>query len=346
MMGHTVIQVTHSPADSLYSKRVLHLVDGNIVREETVEKPTIGTSIFDESSQRDEIVTKIWRVAQLAPVVGDRDVSAIRTLIRDSNSRDSLIAAARAIVRWEGADVATSVEALFVSQDWVVRTEILKNLNLRPKEESIPYYIRALADENPWVRHVAITALKDFPQDDIPKEHHEKIISARFDRDERVRATSVFIIGGWQIENKEFILRDVLSDTDNRVRANAVECIAGLKNQVELMDRLIEMARNDRHNRVRANAALIVAKYHHDIASEVADDMVKSPEVLMRSSGAWLMGMMKSKRFNASLLNLLRVEKEEVVLNQVIRSMAKISRDQFPLSEQVSIALTSMKEGA
>lgn len=345
LLGHTVIQVTHSPSDALYSKRILHLVDGNIVREETVEKPTIGASA-DETSQRDEMVAKIWRVAQIAPVVGDRDADAIRALIRDTNSRDALIAACRAIVRWDGADVAASVESLFTSTDWVVRSEILKNLNLRPKDEAVPYYIRALADENPWVRHIAITALKDVEQSEVPKEDQDKVVGCRFDRDERVRATAVYIISQWDIENKEFIMRDVLSDTDNRVRANAVECILGLKDQREFLDRLIEMARNDRNNRVRANAAMVVAKYNPEIAADVAEQMIQSSDVLMRSSGAWLMGLIKSKKFNNQLLELLRTEKEEVVLNQVVRTLAKISRDQFPLSEQVAGAFGSQQEGA
>lgn len=346
MMGHTVIQVTHSPADALYSKRILHLVDGNIVREETVEKPMIGIGVADDSSAQEEIIAKMWRVAQFAPVVGDRDVQAIQLLIRESKTRDSLIAAARAIVRWDGADVATSVEALFSSSDWVVRTEIVKNLNLRPLEEAIPYYIRALSDENPWVRHVAITALKEIDQKDIPPEFHEKVISCRFDRDERVRATAVFIIGKWDIENKEFILTDVLTDPDNRVRANAVECILGLKNQKDFLERLIDMARTDRNNRVRANAAFIVSKFDQDVAVEVAEDMIKSQDLLMRSSGAWLMGMMRMKRLNDALLNLLKTEKEEVVLSQIVRSLAKISRDQFTLSEQVSSLFVSTGEGA
>jgi putative ABC transport system ATP-binding protein len=346
MMGHTVIQVTHSPSDALYSKRILHLVDGNIVREESVEKPMIGVGINDNASAHEEVVAKMWRVAQFAPVVGDRDVRAIQTLIQDSKSRDSLIAASRAIVRWDGADVAASVETLFSSSDWVVRTEIVKNLNLRPQEESIPYYVRALSDENPWVRHVAITALKDIDQEYIPKELQEKVVSCRFDRDERVRATAVFIIGKWSIENKDFIMNDVLTDPDNRVRANAVECIQSLSSQDKFLDRLIDMARNDRNNRVRANAALIVGRFNAEVASEVAEDMLRAQDVLMRSSGAWLMGMLRSKRFNHSLLNQLKVEKEEVVLNQLVRSLAKISRDQFSLNEQVASALSRSQEGA
>ncbi len=58
LMGQTVIQVTHSPSDANYSKRIIHLVDGNIVREEMVEKPTIGSITLTESSFRDDLVTK------------------------------------------------------------------------------------------------------------------------------------------------------------------------------------------------------------------------------------------------------------------------------------------------
>ena len=345
MQGHTVIQVTHSPNDSLYSKRILHLVDGNIVREETVEKPIIGTLVSGEETMHEEIVSKMWRVAQLAPVLGNRDLPAITRLIHSSTSRDAHIAAARAIVRWSGSQVESSIESLFTSSDWVVRTEIIKSLNLRPKEESIPYYIRAIADANPWVRHIAMTELKGMEQIDLSEAAQAAVIACRGDSDERVRASAIFIVGEWQIPDKESIIAEAMADKDNRVRANAVECLKEHDMQLMFLDRLIEMSRSDRNNRVRANAAQILVKHRPEIAIDVATQMLSAPEVLMRSSGAWLIGMIRAPKFDEILIEMLRSEKEDVVINQVVRSLAKISRDRFSLTDQVNGVLGLQAEG-
>jgi hypothetical protein len=44
-------------------------------------------------------------------------------------------------------------------------------------------------------------------------------------------------------------------------------------------------------------------------------------------------------------MELLTHEKEEVVLNQVVRSLAKLSRDRFPLNAQIEVALGVTKSG-
>ena len=59
----------------------------------------------------------------------------------------------------------------------------------------------------------------------------------------------------------------------------------------------------------------------------------------MRSSGAWLIAAIKARAGHERLLDLLVHEKEEVVLNQVVRSLAKISRDRYPLTDQIDMAL-------
>lgn len=346
MMGHTVIQVTHSPGDAQYSKRILHLVDGNVVREETVERPAIGAVLNEDATTHDETVTRLWRVAQYAPVHGERDIKAITKLINSSTSRDSHVAASRAIVRWQGEKVESTIEALFESPDWVVRAELIKNLNLRSKERAIPYYLRALDDQNPWVRHLAIVAIKEFSQEDFTAIEQQKILEAQKDSDERVRATAIFIVGNWEVPDKAGMITQALADRDNRVRANAIECLKDKQIQIQFLEQLDVIARHDRNNRVRANAAAVLLKHRADVATQVAIDLVRSGDVLMRSSGAWLMGLINADEIRLHLMELLRSEKEEVVINQVVRSLAKISRDRFPLEEQVDGALGGLREGA
>ena len=60
MKGHTIVQVTHSPMDAQYSKRIVHLVDGHIIKDILVDKPIIGY-FGDFETQRKEIYSHLWK---------------------------------------------------------------------------------------------------------------------------------------------------------------------------------------------------------------------------------------------------------------------------------------------
>ena len=339
MQGHTVIQVTHSPQDAAYSKRILHLVDGNIVRDETVEKPTIGAaSATGEDSADSEMTSKLWRIAQLSPSPSAKDLPAIAQLVASSKTRDSHIAAARAIVRWGKFEVEHIIEQLFSSEDWVVRAEIVKYSNLRPRELALPYYIRALGDENAWVRHTAIVELKDIEQSELSPQDQETILKCLLDTDERVRSATIHIIRNWQLPQIQDLLAAGLRDLDSRVRANTIEAITSDELKRSLLPALTILT-NDRNNRVRANAIRIVAEFEPAIAENNVQEMLRSPDSLTRSSGAWLVGVLKLKSGGIILQDLLRAEKEEIVINQVVRSLSKLTRDLYPLDTLIADTL-------
>jgi putative ABC transport system ATP-binding protein len=343
--GHTVIQVTHSPSDAQYSKRILHLVDGNIIREETVDRPVIGSVLSEDEASRTEILKRVWRVAQVAPVDVKRDLDSIKRLIADTTARDAQIAAARAVIRWPGREADDCIETLFSSTEWVVRAEVVRNLNLRPRNQVLGFYERALADENAWVRHLAMSELKSAETNELTESLRSCIIKSLDDSDERVRASAIFIAGKWTTDERFFWISKCLDDRDNRVRANAVESLVSDSDITQFLERLEHMARSDRSNRVRANAAFAVGQIDPDKAMRIASDLLTSSEVLMRSSGAWLIGAIKAKNGHERLMDLLIHEKEEVVLNQVVRSLAKLSRDRFPLKDQINVALGATGSG-
>ena len=334
MQGHTVIQVTHSPSDAAYSKRILHLVDGNIVRDETVENPTIGLLSTPGREKHDEVVSKIWRVAQYAPTGSLEDLAAIKDLIEMSHSRDAQLAASRAIVRWNHKDAEDIIEALFSSSDWVVRSEILKYSNLRTREKALPYYLRGIRDPNAWVRHSAMSELKEIEQNELDDSQQQQVLKCLEDKDERVRASAVFVVGKWKVKDIKTFLKRALHDVDGRVRANAVEATKEQRLDSELVDDLIQLL-GDRNNRVRANAAMILSRTRKSEALDTAKQMLASQDALTRSSGAWLLGMIKPDNSGLLLLDLMNSEKEEIVVNQIVRSLAKIARDQLPLHAQI-----------
>jgi putative ABC transport system ATP-binding protein len=335
MQGQTVIQVTHSPVDAAYSKRILHLVDGNIVRDEMVEKPLFALSTKEEGLEKNDFATKIWRIAQFSPTNNPDDIDAIQRLMEISSSRDSWMAAARAIVRWQHPKALKIMEQLFTSNDWVVRSEIIKYFSLRGRGDAIPYYLRSLSDPNSWVRHTAMIELKEVEQADLTVEQQALIQSKINDQDERVRATVVHIIGRWNIPEIKEILASALKDTDGRVRANAVESIKSHSLTQQFIKEL-EPLLNDKSNRVKANAAMILMPFNPTLSQSVARSMIASADVLTRSSGAWLFGVIQPPDAGALLLDRLLNETEEIVINQLVRSLAKLAKNQIPLNQMIT----------
>lgn len=338
MAGHTVIQVTHSPLDATYSKRILHLVDGNIVRDEMVEKPTIGMTNTGEISTMDEMAAKLWRVVQLAPSSSDSDLAAVKRLISASTSRESHLAAVQALVRWANHDIEHSMNSLFQSRDWVVRAEVVKCSHFRPQTAAIPYFIRGLSDENAWVRHSAIVEMKNVQQSTLKPEEQELVLGCLADPDERVRATAIYIVGKWQVPNMRELFVRAFQDRDGRVRANAVEAIVSEDLHKALLDELIALTR-DRHNRVRANSIRIVARFRPEIAATAVREMLGAVDPLTRSSGAWLVGTLNVEFGGDVLIEMLKSEKEEIVLNQVVKSLAKLANGPCPLHDQIQKTL-------
>lgn len=338
MAGHTVIQVTHSPLDATYSKRILHLVDGNIVRDEMVEKPTIGMTNTGEISSEDEMAAKLWRIVQLAPSSSDKDLAAVKRLISASTSRESHLAAVQALVRWADHDIDHAMNSLFQSADWVVRGEVIKCSHFRPQEAALPYLIRGLSDENAWVRHSAVVELKNIKQSTLKLEEQDLVLKCLTDPDERVRATAIYIVGKWQVPNMRELFVRAFQDRDGRVRANAVEAIVSDDLHKALLEELIALT-SDRNNRVRANAIRIVERYKPEIAATAVRSMIDAVDPLTRSSGAWLVGTLNIEFGGSALLEMLKFEKEEIVLNQIVKSLAKMAGVQFPLHEQIQKTL-------
>ena len=195
LLGHTVVQVTHSPQDANYSKRVLHLVDGLIVKDEMVEKPTIG--VLDSAIDvRDEVTARFWRVAQATTVLSPENLALLKKLLESSKTSEAIVEGVRAISRWD--QVEDLMEQLFGHEHWAVRSEVIKVVSARPKEKSIPYSLRALEDSNAWVRYLAANHLKKNWPVELKDDDKKRILAHVDDEDERVRASIVAFVGQWK----------------------------------------------------------------------------------------------------------------------------------------------------
>lgn len=329
--GHTIVQVTHSLQDANYSKRILHLVDGMIVRDEQVDKPTIGYDTEGESSEASRL-HHFWRVFQQLPDPGECDFASLKLFWEKVRGKFDFGGAAAALSRWLNPEVSGMQTWLFEHGSWTVKAEVLRHLPAGA--ETMGLLLRGLQEDNPWVRTIAMNELRRRPAEIFPATELPRIAALLKDTDERVRSGAATTLGKFSDPSLVDPLVEALGDHDGRVRANAIEALRGHYASPKVMEKIRPLL-DDKFNRARANAA--VALLHHDPSRAVGTlvQMLRSADNLMRSSAAWGLGAIASPSGAEFLLEALREEKEEVVINQMTRSLALLARKGMPLEEQV-----------
>jgi HEAT repeat protein len=111
------------------------------------------------------------------------------------------------------------------------------------------------------------------------------------DRDEKIRATAISLLGNYVGPNDHDVIMSLLSDSDKRVRANTVEALEKLGNK-RLVPILLRF-RKDPSNRIRGNVlkALFTLGY-----SEIEDDlreMLQKGDSFMKASALWVIAQTK-----------------------------------------------------
>ncbi len=135
------------------------------------------------------------------------------------------------------------------------------------------------------------------------------------DRDEKIRATAVLVLGACiSFEDKELIL-SLLNDTDKRVRANTIEALERIGNK-RIVPILLRF-RNDSNNRIRGNVlkALFTLGYN-EIETDLSS-MLKSTDHYMKATALWVITQTKIR--GPELENLagfyLLSENQMVIIN-------------------------------
>ena len=111
------------------------------------------------------------------------------------------------------------------------------------------------------------------------------------DKDVKIRATAVSLLGKVIGPNDHELIMSLLSDKDKRVRANSVEALESLGNKRFIP--ILLRFRKDPANRIRGN--VLKALYnlgHTDIKDDVVA-MLESPDHFMKASGLWVVSQLK-----------------------------------------------------
>jgi HEAT repeat protein len=124
---------------------------------------------------------------------------------------------------------------------------------------------------------------------------HPKIrnILARLirDRDQKIRATAVSLLGKFTGANDLHIILSLLTDRDKRVRANTIEALESLGNP-RVIPFLLRY-RKDANNRIRGNAIKALYNLGQTDASESLEEMFESGDPFMAASALWVISRIK-----------------------------------------------------
>lgn len=142
---------------------------------------------------------------------------------------------------------------------------------------------------NSWIKLQILGHLDRAPQAFI----HDFILksSALNHRDEKIRAATVALLGKLRNRTLKRVFLGRLKDPDPRVRANALEGLAGVCSGRELARILVRFVR-DPNNRVRANALLLLLKLGVRQAEEQLIQMAQHGDALFRASAAYVMSQL------------------------------------------------------
>ncbi|MBN1308279.1 MAG: HEAT repeat domain-containing protein [Chitinispirillaceae bacterium] len=164
-------------------------------------------------------------------------------------------------------DVRSKLGLLLQSLDPRIIDEISVDLFGESNERRLrAIQILGLLKKNPRIREILVNLIKD--------------------RNEKVRATAIGLLGKVVGPNDQDLILSLLNDPDKRVRANTVEALESLGNK-RLIPILLRF-RKDGNNRIRGN--IIKALFNLGFTDIEPDliEMINTPNDLMKASALWV----------------------------------------------------------
>ena len=146
-----------------------------------------------------------------------------------------------------------------------------------------------------------------------------------YDPDPRLAADAALFVGR-RLMSVEWVTQQ-LQQTDQRVRANALEAIWGLRTPAAMA--LLEACARDANNRVAGNALIGLNAVDAPGVREAIVAMAADPGPRFRSTAAWVMGEVGDPQFVPQLEALLRDE-DRAVRSTALRTLIRLRRNETP----------------
>ncbi|NLI75358.1 MAG: tetratricopeptide repeat protein [Candidatus Riflebacteria bacterium] len=169
------------------------------------------------------------------------------------------------------------------------------------------------------------------------------------EKNERVRATVVGVLGQHINDSMVPMFQGLLKDADPRVRSNAIESLANL--QKPTIIGLLQPYLFDPHPRVKANAAKAIWKFGDFDVSATLKEMLTGADKKLRVSGIYAVGEIRLEAFQKTILGFLADPDPDVRRNCVVAlrkfqqkqgasALAPLLADPVPeVRQQVAISL-------
>jgi HEAT repeat protein len=202
-------------------------------------------------------------------------------------------------------DVRSKLGILLQSLDPSVIDEISKDLFCDDNNRRLrAIQILGLLKKNPRIREILSNLVKD--------------------RDEKIRATAIGLLGKVVGPNDQEVILSLLNDPDKRVRANTIEALESLGNK-RIVPILLRF-RKDNSNRIRGNIlkALFTLGYT-EIEADLLE-MIGAPNDLMKASALWVIsqiGCLSAKIEDAAGWSFL--SENEMVNRNARNALTKLS---------------------
>lgn len=291
-LGQTIVQVTHSEDDALHSKRIVRLYDGQIAKDEYVSEFDAGRIVDPDADQNSEKKRIVWSSVAKCSTVGPGIVGKLFESGDDVKSIKTNLAVANALLQQNNIAGIRMLGKLFKSDDWRIRAEIIKKLEVKQNDLALGYFRKATSDSNEWVRYLALR--KIFGLDiDMQKICIDEVASKKLmgDVDDRVRSIVMAIIKGWKDPALFDLLKEaVLHDRSGRVRANALEAVVSLVDHHKEFEReKVSFVRllDDSNHRISSTAAVWLYGDYQVECQAVISRMLESSYFMDVSAAIW-----------------------------------------------------------
>ena len=193
-------------------------------------------------------------------------------------------------------EVRTKLGLLLQSLDPRIIDEIGKDLFGDSDERRLrAIQILGLLKKNPRIREILVDLVKD--------------------RNEKIRATAIGLLGKVVGPNDQELILSILHDPDKRVRANTIEALESLGNK-RLIPILLRF-RKDGNNRIRGNILKALFNLGYTEIEPDLLEMIAAPNDLMKASALWVISQIScsSQKIEDAAGRSFLSENEMVVRN-------------------------------
>lgn len=220
-----------------------------------------------------------------------------------------------------GKDSFALLEANVESPQEPTREAVAKALGERAEDAAEALLIKLSKDSSPRVVVAAIGSLGLVGEGPAASRLHELFINSGDTRVQAAILTSLGLIH--RTESVEVIAKGLRSQ-DGRVRANAIEALAGFNLRAPEALRYFQPSLKDENNRAAANAILAIYPFDKDQATAVLQKLLKSKEALKRASAAYIIGEIQDPQLLQGLITMINTEQDKNVLSSALSSIDRI----------------------